>query len=62
MKSFKLTTSKVTGNYIEIDVGKKNKDKYLSTQYISYVLKDNDEKIDYNDFMTYEDVKYFKSK
>jgi len=62
MKSFKLTTSKVTGNYIEIDVGKKNKDKYLSAQYISYVLKDNDEKIDYNDFMTYEDVKYFKSK
>ncbi len=62
MKSFKLTTGKVTGNYIEVDVGKKNKNKYLSAQYISYVLKDNDEKIDYNDFMTYEDVKYFKLK
>jgi hypothetical protein len=37
-----------------------NKDNYVNAQYISKTLNDNDSKINYLNFIIFENVKYFK--
>ena len=50
----KITKNPITGNYLTI-----LKEKYVSAQYISKVLDDNDFKINYDKFINYENIKYF---
>jgi hypothetical protein len=55
MKTFKLIEKSIIGNILVM-----NGKKYVSAQYISKKMNDNDAKINYNSFMGLKGIKYFE--